>query len=274
MRKSVTEKFIGRVKVESNIHKFIKEDLIYQLIDYFKKDYTKMDYPQNINNPLGIVLEFYKSYNKEYYKIILEGINSNRIIINKNETKSLVDTNNRRTFIRLSGNDSDIFILAHEFAHYIDRISNPPIIPDKYSFLCEVFSFYIEKQLELWLNHKEFYELIQARRNNRMYYEEKMLNAIEYELLCEKLYIQNEQINIEDLDAHKIKKLMRYDYDLNVGLVNYLLRYPLANILSDYLLNNNLIKKDADICSTCLNSNLYEVITGCSLNKNKVKHKS
>lgn len=274
MRKSVTEKFIGRVKVESNIHKFIKEDLIYQLIDYFKKDYTKMDYPQNINNPLGIVLEFYKSYNKEYYKIILEGINSNRIIINKNETKSLVDTNNRRAFIRLSGNDSDIFILAHEFAHYIDIISNPPIIPDKYSFLCEVFSFYIEKQLELWLNHKEFYELIQARRNNRMYYEEKMLNAIEYELSCEKLYIQNEQINIEDLDAHKIKKLMRYDYDLNIGLVNYLLRYPLANILSDYLLNNNLIKKDVDICSTCLNSNLYEVITGCSLNKNKVKHKS
>ena len=274
MRKSVTEKFIGRVKVESNIHKFIKEDLIYQLIDYFKKDYTKMDYPQNINNPLGIVLEFYKSYNKEYYKIILEGINSNRIIINKNETKSLVDTNNRRAFIRLSGNDSDIFILAHEFAHYIDIISNPPIIPDKYSFLCEVFSFYIEKQLELWLNHKEFYELIQVRRNNRMYYEEKMLNSIEYELFCEKLYIQNGQINIEDLDVNKIKKLMRYDYDLNVGLVNYLLRYPLANLLSDYLLNNNHIKNNDDICSTCLNSNLYEVITSCSLNKNKVKYKS
>lgn len=274
MGKFITEKFIERVKIESNIHKFIKEDLIYQLIDYFKKGYTKMDYPQNINNPLDIVLEFYKSYNKEYYKIILEGINSNRIIISKNETKSLVDTNSGRTFIRLSGNDSDIFILAHEFAHYIDRSSNPLIIPDKYSFLCEVFSFYIEKQLELWLNHKKFYELIQARRNNRMYYEEKMLNAIEYELLCEKLYIQNEQINIEDLDIHKIKKLMRYDYDLNAGLVNYLLRYPLANLLSNYLLNNNLIKKDADICSACLNSNLYEVITSCSLNKNKVKHKS
>lgn len=274
MEKSATEKFIERVKIESNIHKFIKEDLIYQLIDYFKKDYTKMDYPQNINNPLEIVLEFYKSYNKEYYKIILEGINSNRIIISKNETKSLMDTNNRRAFIRLSGNDSDIFILAHEFAHYIDRSSNPSIIPDKYSFLCEVFSFYIEKQLELWLNHKEFYELIQVRRNNRMYYEEKMLNAIEYELLCEKLYIRNGQINIEDLDVNKIKKLMRYDYDLNVGLVNYLLRYPLANLLSDYLLNNNHIKNNDDICSTCLNSNLYEVITSCSLNKNKVKYKS
>lgn len=35
MGKSVTEKFIERVKAESNIHKFIKEDLIYQLINYY-----------------------------------------------------------------------------------------------------------------------------------------------------------------------------------------------------------------------------------------------
>lgn len=267
MEKSVTEKFIERVKVESSIHKFIKDDLIYQLIDYFKKDYTKMDYPQNINNHLDIVLEFYKSYNKEYYKIILEGINNNKIIISKSETKSLVDTNNRKVFIRLSGNDSDIFILAHEFAHYIDRSSNPPIIPGKYSFLCEVFSFYIEKQLELWLDYKEFYELIQSRRNNRMYYEEKMLNTIEYELLCEKLYIQNGQINIKDLDVNKARRLMRYDYDLNIGLVNYLLRYPLANLLSDYSLNNNLVKNDVDIWSICLNTNLYKIVTDQNINK-------
>ena len=113
---------------------------------------------------------------------------------------------------------------------------------------------------------KEFNELKEVRRNNRMYYEEKMLNAIEYELFCEKNYIKNGQIGKEDLDINRVKELIHYDYDLNVGLVNYLLRYPLANILSDYLVNNNMIKNDSDICSVCLRTNLYEVIK----NNNKI----
>lgn len=264
--KQTIESFIERVKVESNIHKFIQEALIYKLITNFRKNYVKMNYPKKINNPLDIVLKFYKNYNKEYYEIILDGINSSRIIISKNETKSFASRENKRTNIKLSGNDSDVFILAHEFAHYIDINFNPPIIPYEYDFLCEVFSFFIEKHLELWLEQKEFNELKEVRRNNRMYYEEKMLNAIEYELFCEKNYIKNGQIGKEDLDINRVKELIHYDYDLNVGLVNYLLRYPLANILSDYLVNNNMIKNDSDICSVCLRTNLYEVIT----NNNKI----
>ena len=84
--KQTIESFIERVKVESNIHKFIQEDLIYKLITNFRKNYVKMNYPKKINNPLDIVLKFYKNYNKEYYEIILDGINSSRIIISKNET--------------------------------------------------------------------------------------------------------------------------------------------------------------------------------------------
>ena len=50
--KQTIESFIERVKVESNIHKFIQEDLIYKLITNFRKNYVKMNYPKKINNPL------------------------------------------------------------------------------------------------------------------------------------------------------------------------------------------------------------------------------
>lgn len=260
MKKTLIELFIERVKLESNLHKFLKEDLIYQLIDYFKNDYTKKEYPKNIKNPLKIVLSFYKHYNIQYYEMILDGINNGKINISKSIKKSFIDIENNKTFIQILGNDSDVFILVHEFAHFIDRNLTPPIIPNEYNFLCEVFSFYIEKQLELWLNDKEFYDLIKIRRENRMYFESRMTNAIEYELFCESLYKKSGQIKMEDLDNVKIKTLMYYDYDLNVGLINYLLRYPLANILSDYLINNQLIKNDNDICRICLNTNLYEVL--------------
>ena len=100
--KQTIESFIERVKVESNIHKFIQEDLIYKLITNFRKNYVKMNYPKKINNPLDIVLKFYKNYNKEYYEIILDGINSSRIIISKNGTKSFASRENKRANIKLS----------------------------------------------------------------------------------------------------------------------------------------------------------------------------
>lgn len=260
MEESFIELFIKRVKLESNFHKFLKEDLIYQFIDYFKKDYTKKQYSKNIENPLKIAIKFYKDYNIQYYEILLNGIRNGKININDTIKKSFVDTKNNKIFIRLSGNDSDVFVLVHEFAHFIDRNLNPTIIPDEYNFLCEVFPFYIEKQLEFWLSDKKFYDLIQIRRENRMYFESRMINAIESELFYESLYKESGQIEVEALDSVKIKSIMSYDYDLNIGLINYLLRYPLANVLSDYLISNQLVKNDADICKICLNTNLYEVL--------------
>lgn len=54
---------------------------------------------------------------------------------------------------------------------------------------------------------------------------------------------------------------------MNTGLINYLLRYPLANILSDYLIYNQMVINDNDIYKVCLNTDLYEVI----LNYNESK---
>lgn len=260
MEEILTKLFEERVKIESTFHKFLKEDLIYQLINFFKKDYSKIEYPKNIENPLEVAIRFYKYYNSQYYDIILDAINNGKIIISEDNEKSFVNTESNQCLIKLFGNDSDLFILVHEFAHYIDRNLNPTIIPNKYHFLCEVFSFYMEKQLEIYLADKEYDNLIETRRNNRAYFESRMLNAIEYQLFCEGLYKESGQIKAEHLDNTRIKTIMCYDYDLNIGLVNYLLRYPLANLLSDYLITNQVLKSDKDIYKMCLNTNLYEIL--------------
>ncbi len=271
MKEGLVESFVERVKLESNFHKFLKEDLIYQFIDCFRNDYIKKQYPKNIENSLEIALQFYKDYNNQYYYIILDTINKNKIIISDNVENPFVDPKSNKAFIKTFGNDSDLFIFVHEFAHFIDRNLNPMIIPNEYCFFCEVFSFYMEKQLELWLNDKEYNNLIETRRNNRLFFESRMLDAIEYELFCEKLYKKSGQIKLDDLNNTRIKSIMCYNYDLNFGLVNYLLQYPLANILSDYLINNQLVKNDNDICKICLDTNLYEALTEFKTSKKKNK---
>ena len=264
MKQSKIESFIERVTLESTFHKFLKEDIIYQIIDYFKQDNPKKEYSKKIENPLKIALQFYKHYNIQYYQMILDGIRSGKILIDDTTNQSYVETGNNRAFIHPFKNDFDLFMFVHEFAHFIDRNLNPTIIPNAYDFLCEVFAFYMEKQLELWLDEKVFHDLIQTRRQNRMYFEASMTRAIEYELYCETLYKKLGYLKVTDLDYAKIKSIMQYDYDLHVRLINYLLRYPLANILSDYLIHHQLVKKDTDICEQCLQTNLYEVLEEAS----------
>lgn len=70
----------------------------------------------------------------------------------------------------------------------IDKNSNPSIVPNEYWFLSETFAFYIEKELEKWLEKEKYKDLISTRKNNRMYFESKMLQAIENELYYENLF--------------------------------------------------------------------------------------
>lgn len=268
MTDKLIEKFIGRVKLESTHHKIVKKDIIYQLVDFFNNEYEKKEYPKSILKPLEIVLRFYKDYNENYYNMIINGLKNGRIIISDNLRKSLTDTDFNNTYIKLNGNDGDVFMLVHELAHFIDRNSKPLIIPNKYDFLAEVFPFYMEKELETWLERAGVETLISVRRNNRMYYEAKMMKAIEYQLYCETLYQETGQINVSDLSINKVKAIMKYDYD--ECLINYLLRYPLANILSSYLIDNNMIKTDYEFCDKCLDANLYEIIENYSRSRNRV----
>lgn len=258
MENQQIKKFIEQVKLESTYRKIIKSDIIYQLINKFNAAFDKKSYSSEIENPLEIALQFYKEHNVQYYNLIIEGIESERIIISENSGKSFTDTKNNTTYIRLYGNDGDLFIIVHELAHFIDRNSNPTIIPDEYWFLSETFAFYIEKKLEIWLGSEKYKDLISTRTNNRMYFESKMLKAIENELYYESLYKQKGTIEESDIDIKKIKSIIQYDVSSNI--VNYLLQYPLANILSDCLINNRLIQNDNEIVEKCMNMNLYKIL--------------
>lgn len=92
-----------------------------------------------------------------------------------------------------------------------------------------------------------------------------MLQAIENELYYENLFRKKGTIEESDIDIKKIKSIMKYDVSFNV--VNYLLQYPLANIISDYFINNNIIQDDSKFVEKCLNIDLYELLRILSSNK-------
>ena len=268
MKEQQIKRFIEQVKSELTYKKILKSDIIYQLINIFNTasvTLEKQNYSSEIENPLEMALEFYKEYNMEYYNTIIENIQNRRIIINKNIGKSFTDTKNNTTNISLCGNDGDLFNIVHELAHFIDRNSKPPIIPDEYWFLSETFAFYIEKRLENWLLNKDYKDLIYTRRNNRIFFENKMLEAIENQLYYENLYRQKRIIVESDIDIKKIKSIIKYDVPYNI--VNYLLQYPLANILSSCLINNYIIQDDNQLVEKCINMDLYKILEDYSASK-------
>lgn len=260
------KKFIEKVQLESIYKKFLKNDIICQLIKLFDGDYIKQNYPCEIKNSLEIALLFYKSYNKEYYKKILDGINSGIIVI-LNEGKSYMDSKANKAYIRLYGNDGDLYIIVHELAHFIDKNSNPKIVPNDYWFLSETFALYMEKKLESWLNPGKYKDLIMTRKNNRIYFESKMLKAIENELYYENLFKQKGTLEESDIDIKKVESIMRYDVPYNI--VNFLLQYPIANILSTILVRDNLVENDKDLVSICLSLDLYEALRDMNQKVNK-----
>lgn len=72
------------------------------------------------------------------------------------------------------------------------------------------------------------------------------------------MYRKNNKIEKKDININKIKAIKKYN--ISSDIVNYLLQYPLANIISDYLLNNCNIQKDTEIVNKCLNANLYKIL--------------
>ena len=55
--------------------------------------------------------------------------------------------------------------------------------------------------------------------------------------------------------------------------MNYLLQYPLANVISDYFINNNIIQDDSKFVEKCLNIDLYELLINLhhQINSKKIK---
>lgn len=174
----------------------------------------KQEYPKTIIDPLSLALEFYKEQSDDYKRII-EGIQSGQII-SLEKGRSYIDTKSGNTYILLNHDDSDVFCLVHEFAHFIDRNHKPAIVPDSHWFLAESYAFYMEKRLEKFLSERGYHALVQTRRNNCIVSETKNIETISF-------------------DTKKIKTILPYHM---TNLVNVLLSYPLANILSEYLINH------------------------------------
>jgi len=259
MEENMLESFVKMIKEQSGYSKFIKRDVIDRIISVFDVPCEKMDYPQTIDDCTSVALDFYKYYNYDYYKIIINGLKNKSIIIDSGLKSSYVDAEHNVAYLKLEGNDSDLYMIVHELAHYIDRKATPYITPNEYNFLCEVFSFYMEKQLEkyLLLQNQNYKDLINIRNNNRIFFERKYLIIIKKQLYYEDLYKKQGIISEEQIDIKDAKMLLK-NGKLNV--VNFLIRYPLANILSTYLIDNNILKEDNDMCEECLKLDLRVVL--------------
>lgn len=250
-----TQDFLKKVMIESSYKKIVEPEILKNFFEIFDKDFEKEEYDSSIDDIYNMALDFYKDYNLKYYNKIINAIKNNQIIIKEHIKNSYTNTNSGKTYIKLNKNDADLFILVHEFAHYIDRSQNPHIIPDEFWFLSETYAFYMEKKLEIWLGRK-YQKLILKRRENRMYFESKMLKAIKYQLKYEKMYLEKGNITEEDLKHTEIRIIEQYNYS---NLVNYLLQYPIANVLSDYIIRSFQEDLDEKFYQICLDMNLYKV---------------
>ncbi len=250
MEDKVIEEFIEKVKIASTIQNNVPIDTIYQMIDVYDKDYQRVIYSTEIDNPLKIALSFYKYYNKSFYKIILYGLKNNMIIISEQSKRSYFNISKNRVVISLHENDGDVFTIIHELAHFVDKNSTPQIIPNEYKFFSEVYSFYLEKQFELWYAKKDYSDIISSKINNRLFLEQELLKAIKNILYYEYLYNKNGCIEKEAISLSTIKIVSLYKTKNDI--VNYLLRYPIANIISDYIINNNLITPYSIFYQECL----------------------
>ena len=256
-KQELISKFIEKVKIESGNKKFVKPDLIKKLVTAYKDvDYTQtIKYKNELGICIELALDFYREYNYDYYLIIINGLLNHEIQYIDYNDISFVDTENNVACIKRLWNDCDVFVMVHEFAHFIDRKSKPNIIPDKYNFLAEVYSRYIERRLMEYLIKNGFGELVELRMKEILKNDALMLRAIDYQLYCEELYKQG-KFNENELDIEKVKLIMSYTQN---DFINYYLRYPVGTLLSDYLINNNAIKSDKSFTEQCLETNLYDI---------------
>ena len=230
--------------------------MIQKLLSLKNEKLEKQEYLKTIIDPLAIALEFYKEQSDDNYKRIIEGIQSEQITLLE-KRQSYIDTKSGNTYILLNHDDSDVFCLVHEFAHFIDRNHKPAIVPDSHCFLAESFAFYMEKRLEKFLSERGYHALVQTRRNNRIVSETKMLTAIENQLFYEEQYQKTKNIETISFEAKKIKTILPYHM---TNLVNVLLSYPLANILSEYLINHSVSFLEQEFVEVCTRVNLYDAL--------------
>ena len=254
-----TDKLISdyykRLANESRIKKFLSQEQVEKLSSMVTiVPYNRLKYSSDIKNPLEIVLNFYRKEFPSFYTLIDKGIKNGHI--NLEGEGSYVSTSNGSCHIKLNFNDADVFMIAHEFGHYIALNSNPPII-DKYYFkYAEVLSIYMEKRLKRYLISKHgFTSLVNTREYNRLYFESRMISVAVSEYKYEQLYKEG-KLALTDRDVNNILKILRI---AKSNSLNIALTYPLGNIISEYLIDHN-ITIDGNLINVLASLNIDELL--------------
>lgn len=262
------ERFYNKIAEQSKYVKVLDVRIIKQMAELFEGKRKLIKYGHDeVDDALKMALDFYKDYNFEYYQIITQSIENGEIDLNSDVNK--VNTSSNKCYIKSIGNDSDLYIIVHELAHFIDRKTG--IIDDKHHFFSEVVSLYMEKMLEKYLEERNLCpNLIKARKSNRIRFERDMLRAMSYELYYEELYRDNPDKVKENIDMEKLKYIMGYDSN---NLVNYYIRYPIGNILSEYMLEHPEIKLQPKLANNLFKidiRNLVNIYVDKKNNENKI----
>lgn len=84
MTSNIIEQFIKIVEENSKYSKCVKINVIEKMASMFDVFCEKKEYSHKINNCLEIALQFYKQYNYNYYKMLIDGLKNKDIIIDNN----------------------------------------------------------------------------------------------------------------------------------------------------------------------------------------------
>lgn len=263
------DKFKIKVQKESEYTKLYSRDVINRLIEYFDVDVKPQKYEKTISNSKEIALSYYQKHFPKYYEIITNGIKTNAIKISNGNEKSEMQENGE-CFIKPNNDDYDLLMYIHEFGHYINSNITPKFV-DRYRIFGEVPAFYFEKHFEE-NNIEEYMNLIYCRRKHRITSENRMLRAIKYMLEYEDYYKEHGNID-KIIDEEKIKLILKLSSYHGIGYgeydtVNTLLKYPIANLISSYMIINGIEMSpnienhfcDIDLCNLMDDSCLRESI--------------
>lgn len=261
MDTGLLEKFKKKVEMESTYNKLLSRKAINTLINYFDVDIEEITYSNTISNPKELALSYYQEYFPEYYKIILDGIKTGKIKIGSDIEKSEV-LEDGKCFIKLNNDDFDLIVIVHELGHYINNNITSKFV-QKHRIFGEVVSFYFEKDFEE-KNIGKYGNLFSARRSHRILSERKMIHAIKYMLEYEDYYLEHGNIDAI-IDEKKIKLILKLSSYHCIGYgeydtVNTLLKYPLANLISSYMIINDLEMKQNIDEYIIYNIDLFELM--------------
>lgn len=232
---NLIDRFKTKVREESKYSKWLDHETIQMLDDYFLYCTFKKKYDRSDNDALDIALSFFYQYFKEYYGIISKGLSNGKIMISEYAPGNYTLPDERFSYVKLAGLESDMYIIIHELAHYIDVSLHPRIIREKKWVYAETVPFFVERTFES-KEYQMYYRVINTRKTNRNHSTYDMLQAIKLMLKYEDHYRCFG--NIDDiLDEGEVKRIMSLR---TPNLVNSFLKYPIAILYSAYMLENNI----------------------------------